>query len=404
MKLTHSQAVNRLHEIEAELSRIGAKDRPSRSENVRAAALGLEIDEVGEHIRTLQRAEDLAHGKGNVRIEGGSIGRGGGVDDAHRTLATGGDGRADARSASAAWARNTADTLRRNLGGGEQRAVISGSIDIPTLVMPQVVDIPHPVRLIDLLVNRVGTESMAYEYYRQTARTNNAAPVVDLATKPVSVLTVEAIQDRCRVMAHLSEPVPYRIWFDDEAIVRWLTDEMTQGVLDALEHQALSGDGTGENMTGVLHTTGTTAVAFATDVPTTLRSAVTALQNLGEVPTGWALNPADAQAIDLLRWGTGGGLLTGGFEDSNAQAIFGSADNILGADVKRVISPTVPAGTAILADWTKLKLFVHWDMMVMANAFGDSLFTKNAVQLRAEMLVGVGVLRPQAFAVVDLTA
>ena len=67
---------------------------------------------------------------------------------------------------------------------------------------------PHPARLIDLFTNRQLAESMAFEYYRQTARTNNATAVADLATKPTSVLTVQAIQDRCRVVAHLSEQPP----------------------------------------------------------------------------------------------------------------------------------------------------------------------------------------------------
>lgn len=315
----------------------------------------------------------------------------------------GGPGGPDARSASQAWGRNTAAALRRDLGGGQEgRAVISGSVDIPTLVIPQVVNIPHPARLIDLFTNRVPAESMAFEYYRQTARTNRAAPVADLATKPTSTLTVEAIQDRCRVIAHLSEPVPYRIWFDSTAISSWLVSEMAEGVYDALEHQALAGDGTGESMTGVLHSAGTTPVAFNTDLVTTLRSAVTAMQNLGEQPTGWALNPADAQAIDLLRWGSAGGFLSGGYENDHRDG-FGTSDNVFGT-IPRVVSPTVPQGTALLADWNQLKLFIHWNMTVLLNAFSDSLFQSNAIQLRAEMLVGVGVLRPQAFAVVDLTA
>jgi hypothetical protein len=41
-------------------------------------------------------------------------------------------------------------------------------------------------------------------------------------------------------------------------------------------------------------------------------------------------------------------------------------------------------------------------MQIMVNAFSDSLFQSNAVQLRAEMLVGIGILRPQAFALVAL--
>jgi hypothetical protein len=50
----------------------------------------------------------------------------------------------DARSASEAWSRNTAQALRRDLSGGESRAVISGSVDVPALVLLQVVDIARP--------------------------------------------------------------------------------------------------------------------------------------------------------------------------------------------------------------------------------------------------------------------
>jgi hypothetical protein len=250
---------------------------------------------------------------------------------------------------------------------------------------------------------------MSYEYFRQTARVNNATAVPDLATKPTSVLSVQAIQDRCRVIAHLSEPVPYRIFVDSNAISTWLADEMGQGVLDAVEAEAVGaptgtgpGTGSGEHMTGVRKVAGTTAVPFATDVPTTLRHAVTVMQNLGEQPTGWALNPADAEAIDMLRWGASGGLLTEGYDTGVTPGNDPSSNNIFGATTPRVVSPSIPQGTAVLADWSKLKLFVHWDMQVMVNAFSDSLFQANAVQLRAEMLVGIGILRPQSFALVAL--
>jgi HK97 family phage major capsid protein len=223
----------------------------------------------------------------------------------------------DAHNRAQACAENTARELRTHLGGGaEGRAIVSGSVDVPTLALPQVVDIPRPVRLIDLLTNRASS-TYALEYYQQTAKTNAAAPVADLATKPTSTFTVKAVQDRARVYAHLSQPLPLRIFWQIESIVSWLANEMAQGVYAAIEADTVSGNGSGEHVTGILNTSGTTAVPFATDVPTTLRSAVTALQNLGEQPNGWALNPNDAAALDLTRWGRSGGLLTGGFENDN---------------------------------------------------------------------------------------
>ncbi|KZS61102.1 phage major capsid protein [Mycobacterium pseudokansasii] len=308
-----------------------------------------------------------------------------------------------------AWARTAARELREALGGSESRAVVSGSVDVPALIPASVAAIPHPTRLIDLLVNRTPVDGMAYETYVQTARTNNAAPTADLATKPTSALTVKAVQDRCRVFAHLSEPVPYRIWASNEAITSWLVDEMAAGVWDSIEHAAINGNGSGEMPMGVLGLEGFTTpsdrthVPWTTDLPTTLRSAVTALQNLGEQPTGWALSPADAQAVDLLRWSTDGGFLSRGY-DSSPDAQASLADNIFGPTRPRVVSPSIPQGMAVLADWRQLKLFLNGTMQLLVNAFGDSLFQANAVQVRGELHAGINVLRPKAFAIVDLTA
>lgn len=309
----------------------------------------------------------------------------------------------DARAYGQQWAHRVAEKMSRSMGGGtEQRVVVSGSLDIPSFIEPEVIPMARPTRLIDLFTNRIALNGNAFEYFVQTARTNTATAVADGAVKPTSTLTVTPHTDRCRVVAHLSEPAPIRLWYDLDSFTNWLAVEMVEGVLDGLEGQIVSGDGTGENMTGLLHTAGTTAVAYATDIPTTLRSAVTALQNLGEQPTGWALHPADAQAIDLLRWQTAGGFLSGGYEHDPGNG-FGTSSNIFGPDVKRVVTPSVPQGTAILGDFTKLRVYVREDAHIDIDASGV-LFQKNQFIARGEGRFGIGVLRPSAFAVCDLTA
>jgi HK97 family phage major capsid protein len=312
-------------------------------------------------------------------------------------------GGTDAMTYAKQWSQRVAEKLGRSMGGGsEQRVVVSGSLDIPQFIEPDVIPMARPQRVIDLFTNRVALDGNAFEYYTQTARTNTATAVADGNVKPTSTLTVTPHTDRCRVVAHLSEPVPLRIWYDIESFTSWLSNEMVGGVLDGLEAQIISGDGTGENMTGLLHTTGTTAVAFNTDALTTMRSAVTALQVLGEVPTGWALNPADAQAIDLTRWGTSGGFLSGGYEHDTGNG-FGTSSNIFGPDVKRVVSPSVPQGTAILGDFTKLRVYVREDAHVDVDASGV-LFAANRFIMRGEGRFGIGVLRPSSFAIATLHA
>lgn len=296
------------------------------------------------------------------------------------------------------WARRAAATLHKM--GGETRAISSGSVDVPSLVDPAVTPKARPARLVDLLVNRVALQSNSFEYFRQSVRTNNAAPVADLGTKPTSTFTVAPVIDRARVIAHLSEEVPIRLWQDATEVVNWLDSEMREGVLDALEAQVISGAGTGENLTGILNIAGTTAVPFATDVVTTLRKGITSLQTIGVAPNAWVVSPPDAEAIDLTKEASGGvGFLLDGYQNGTA-----GSGNVFGPNsIQRVVSPSVPAGVAVLADWSQVRLYVREGMRLDIDA-GGTLFTKNAAVMRAEIRVGLGHLRPASFAICDLTA
>lgn len=300
-----------------------------------------------------------------------------------------------------AWAQRAAHAIQAM--GGEGRALTSGAVDVPNLVEATITPLARPKRLIDLLVNRKQLEGNVFDYPRQTVRTNNAAPVPDNALKPTSVFTTTMVEDRARVIAHLSEPAPRRLLDDVEGLGVWLSSELAEGVLDALERQIIRGDGDGENMTGILAIAGTTQVAFATDAPTTLRKALTTMQIAGQTPNAVVLHPTDAEGIDLTRWGTSGGFLTGGFAHDNGSG-FGTSANIFGGpEIQRVISPSVPAGQAVLGDWEQVRLYVREAVNVQVDMAGE-LFTHNQFIARGEGRFGVGVLRPSSFAIVDLTA
>lgn len=333
------------------------------------------------------------------------------LDNAAHTLDRGSTaaGAGSSASISKRWAQDAATALHKL--SGESRAVISGSIDVPIGVplSPTQFGLPFPERLIDILPNRMAIESYAYEYYRQTARTNNAAPVADLGQKPVSDFTVELVSGQAQYIATLTQPAPVRIWWHFQTLVDWLQVQSIGSVWDAVEGQVISGNGTAPNQTGILETSGTTTVSAASDLPTTLRNAQVAMQNLGEQPTAWCLNPADAATLDLTRWGTAGGFLSGGYQFDHAQG-FGSSDNILGPSNKiaRVITPHLPAGTALLGNFAELCLFmrdsIRIDIATQGNPTGAEydLFESNAFVIRTEVPIGIGVLRPQAFAVISL--
>lgn len=67
-----------------------------------------------------------------------------------------------------------------------------------------------------------------------------------------------------------------------------------------------------------------------------------------------------------------------------------------------MVTPSVPVGTAILGDFTKLRVYIRQDAHLDVDSSGV-LFTKNQFQARGEGRYGIGVLRPSAFAICDLT-
>jgi len=289
------------------------------------------------------------------------------------------------------WPDRAAVALREM--GGETRAVVSGSVDVPALVRPDVIGDPYrPDRLVDLLVNREAISGNAYSYVQQTVRTGNADVVADAVSKPTSLFTIAQHEDRARVIAHLSEPVPLRIMQDHRAVRDWLAREMREGVLDALETQIVNGDGTGENITGITATGGITTQAFDTDMLTSLRKGRTALELLHEQPTAWVLHPSDWETVDLEREGASGGFLS---RASDIDPVFGT--------YQRVASTSVPQGTALLADWTQVRIYLREGVRLDTD-LGGTLFDTNQLKLRAEMRAGIGVLRPQAFCTVALAS
>src|SRR5699024_7214658 len=120
-------------------------------------------------------------------------------------------------------------------------AVVSGSIDVPSPILTEVAAM---ARKRDHLLAHFGSITVSgneYDYVRQTVRTNNAAPVADGALKPTSIYTVVEVSDRVRVLAHLSEPVPQRLFKDHASLQRFLEQEMSAGLIDAYEDQVVSG-------------------------------------------------------------------------------------------------------------------------------------------------------------------
>lgn len=352
------------------------------TEHSRIEAKFAEVERLDVQLEKVRKSADLVERLAGAQphpgdAPGGRYNRGG----------TGGTG------GGSTWAKSAITTLSRTASTLGVKALLTGEVSTPPAV--EVSSLPDvPTRLLDL-IPREPLDANTYAYLRQVVRDEHPGVVADNATKPTSTYTFQEVEARARVVAHLSEPFPLRYLTDHETVMQVLDGEMRHAVLRKVEDQIINGNGTGENFRGILITSGVLDVPFDTDRLTTVRGARTRLEDLGEEPNAWVLNPTDAAALELTRenGATGGFLMTSG-----------AYDVIFGQNIARVTSNAVPQGTAILADWTQCRLRVREDVNTLAATQAGDLFAKNQVMLRTEGRYNIDVKRPQAFAVVDLTA
>ncbi|NUS25951.1 MAG: phage major capsid protein [Streptomyces sp.] len=265
----------------------------------------------------------------------------------------------------------------------------------------------RPLKLRDVVTN-LTTTSDTIEYVRQTSQTNNASPVAESTAtadpgtlnaangvKPESALAWAKVTTPVRTIAHWI-PLTKRA-LSDAAQVRTIIDAFLRyGLEEELEDQMISGDGTGENLEGLSNVSGVQAQAWDSNPLTTLRKARTKVRLVGRaVPNAYLLNPADLETIDLL-------------QDNEARYYFGgptgvgTAGTLWGLPV--IETEAVPAGTGYVGDFRKAVL---WDREQASITISDShanFFIRNMVAILAEMRAAFGIIQPNAFVEVDLTA
>ena len=262
----------------------------------------------------------------------------------------------------------------------------------------------RPLVIRDLISVR-STESDTVDFVRQATRANNAAPVAEATATgngtgaaPESGMTFEQVTETVKSIEHWM-PATRRA-LSDAAQLRGLIDqELREGLDEKLEDQILSGDGTGQNFTGILNTTGTLSQAYSATVAgldpliETTRKALTTLRTTGRArPTAYVFNPTDWERIELARLA------------KNPQNDGSGRSGAMLHGIPVVESEAMPAGVGGLADWRKAVL---WDRQRATLQVSDShqdFFIRSLVAILSSMRAAFGVVRPSAFIEIDLTA
>lgn len=269
-------------------------------------------------------------------------------------------------------------------------------------------------RLRDLVSVRT-TGSDTVEYVEQSSHTNNAAPVAEATSSaaPTQDGTTGALvlnagggykpegawafARKTATVKTIAEWVPAskRSLADAGQLEGLINDELRKDIEEAEDTQILNGSGSGENLTGILATSGIQTQSFSTDLFESVRKGITKAKTVGRVnPNGIVMNPADVEVVDLAK-------------DANEQ-FYGLGPFAMGPrtlwGLPIVESEAQTAGAATLGDFTKAVL---WDReqttVTMTDSHAD-FFIRNLVAVLAEERVAFAVTRPKAFVNVDISA
>jgi HK97 family phage major capsid protein len=262
------------------------------------------------------------------------------------------------------------------------------------------------------------TQSDTVEFVQQTTQLTSAAPVAEATSsaapttgassgaaltlaagggyKPEGTMAFQKVTATVKTIAEWV-PATKRGLADAGQLRGMIDDELRADLAEEEEDQIINGSGSGENLTGILATSGIQNQAWTTDLLTTIRKAKTKTRTVGRVaPNGFVVNPEDAERLDLLK-GTSNDYFygPGPFAAAGIRTVWG---------VPIVESEAVAAGVGIMGDFTKAVLWDREQASITATDSHADFFIRNLVAILGEERVAFGVTRPKAFVNVDLTA
>ena len=273
-----------------------------------------------------------------------------------------------------------------------------GTIQRDPLVVPPM----RTKRVRDLFPTRTTTAAVI-EYFRMTGFTNNAAAVAErnaagtaFGAKPQSSFTFVGEQAPVRTIAHWE--AAHRNVLADEPQLRSIIDnELMYGLRLQEDAQILSGDGTGENLTGVLSTSGIQSYDWSDGatlpVKDTKADAIRRAATLSFLayyePTGIVMHPNDWEDIELTK-------------DDNGQYLV-AVSVAMGGEPKLwripiVETPAIPEGTALVGAFgTGAQLYDREQASIRISEQHADFFVRNAIVVLAEQRLALAVKRPEAF-------
>ena len=213
--------------------------------------------------------------------------------------------------------------------------------------------------------------------------------VAEAAAKPSSDIKFDIVSTSAKVIAHWMKAS--RQVLDDISQLKSVIDQrLIYGLAFKEETQLLNGDGTGQNLNGIVTQASAYSAPIALVSPTSIDFMRLAMLQavLAQYPaTGHVMNPIDWAWVETLK-DAQGRYIIGNPQGSITPTLWGLP----------VVTTQAMAVDKFLTGAFKLgaQVFDRWDARVETGYENDD-FTKNLVTILAEERLALAVYRPEAF-------
>lgn len=265
---------------------------------------------------------------------------------------------------------------------------------VPAYRVPGII-VPGQLRLtVRDLIPAVPVSSNLVEFVQETSMTNAAAPQAgENAAKAESAMTFALSFRPVQTVAHWI-PASKQVLSDSAQLTGHINTRMLYGLKLAEETQLLSGDGTGNNLSGLI----TEATAYQTTravvgdtLIDTVRHAIAQVEASFYDASGIVLNPADWEKIELIK--TTGTASSGQYVFADPHSI--TIPRLWGRPV--VATASMPAGHFFVgATAMAASLFDREDATIEVSREHSDFFVKNMVAILAEERLALAVYRKTA--------
>ena len=264
----------------------------------------------------------------------------------------------------------------------------------------------RPLRIRDLIPT-VPTASNAVEFMRENVFTNNAAPQGTTAglgggefvAKAQSEITYELVTKPVRTIAHWMA-ASRQVLSDAPMLQNLIDGRLAYGLDLKSDQQLLLGDGTGQNLDGILvdaaiNDAGELPVGTAAaDVPAAMidhiRKAITIEQTFEYYNmTGLLLNPADWETLETAKATDGHYLMVSMPTGRATETVW---------RIPVIISNAQPVGTFLIGDWNMgAVIYDRESVSIRVSESHASFFVENGVAILGEERYTLAIPLPKAF-------